>query len=150
VPVIVWVIGGSVLAVLIVCGLLAFMITHAVTNVARTGNSAIATLEASLQDWQSSSLFYNMLELGDYEGARDFLSADLKREYPADRLQQEWESLVDGAGGITLDASRPTSNDKVWVQTLKGNGNNKTYTIRLTVGDDFAIAGADPALIPEP
>lgn len=154
VPTIVWVLGGSLLVVLLICGAIAFFTAQAINRATEGMGDIIGTIEAGvggIPSWE----FYNALNSGDYEQARTKLSADLKREYPVSRLQEEWETLVDAAGGITVgpyNLSGPASNG-TWVQELNGDGNDKLYTINVkvnTVGSDYLITGATPSLIPEP
>jgi hypothetical protein len=154
VPVIVWVLGGSLLLVLGICAVIAFLTAQAINRVTDGAGDFIGTIEAGvggIPSWE----FYNTLNSGDYDQARTFLSADLKREYPASRLQQEWEALTDAAGGITVgpyNLTGPASNG-TWVQELNGDGNNKLYKINVkvnTIGSDYLITGATPSLIPEP
>jgi hypothetical protein len=154
VPVIAWVIGGLVVGVLLICGITAFLAAQALNNVGRTVGDAFSTVEANIGGIPSW-LFYNDLNSGDYDSARKYLSADLKREYPASRLQEEWERLTDGAGGISVGnyTQVGTSNNDLWLQELEGQENGQLYEIEVTVktiGSDYLITGANPSLIPEP
>ena len=154
VPIIVWILGGVLVLILGICGIAALLTAQAINRVSESAGDIIGTAEASfggIPSW----LFYTSLKSEDYEQARDYLSADLKREYTVERLQQEWERLTKGAGGISVGTYNlvGSASNGTWVQELQGNGNNKTYEIRLTVttqGNDYVITGATPSLIPKP
>jgi hypothetical protein len=147
------VLGGLVVFTLLICGIASFLAAQAFNTASRTVTDAFGTVEASVGGIPSW-LFYNDLSSGDYDSARDYLSADLKREYSAARLQEEWERLVDGAGGITVgDYELVGSSNNLWLQELEGEENGKFYEIQVrvgTVGNEYLITGATPALIPEP
>jgi hypothetical protein len=153
VPVIVWVLGGLVVFVLLICGIASFIAAQAVNTASRSMGDVFGTVEASVGGIPSW-LFYSDLSTGDYDSARDYLSDDLKREYSAARLQEEWERLVDGAGGITVgDYVMIGNNSDQWLQELEGQENGQLYEIQVTVrtiGSDYLITDAKPSLIPEP
>ncbi len=152
-PVIAWVLGGLVVAVLLICGIASFIAAQALNTGSRALTDAFGTVEASVGGIPSW-LFYNDLNAGDYDSARDYLSDDLKREYSAARLQEEWERLVDGAGGITVgDYVTIGNNNNLWLQELEGQENGQLYEIQVTVrtiGSEYLITDAKPSLIPEP
>jgi hypothetical protein len=149
----VWVLGGLVVFVLLICGIGSFIIAQTVNTASRSLTDAFGTVEASVGGIPSW-LFYNDLNAGDYDSARDYLSDDLKREYSAARLQEEWERLVEGAGGITVgDYVTIGNNNNLWLQELEGQENSQLYEIQVTVrtiGSDYLITDAEPSLIPEP
>ncbi len=149
-----WILGGVLVLILGICGVTAFLAAQAVNNVTRSAGDFIGTVEAGVGGIPSW-LFYNSLNSGDYDQARTYLSANLKREYTADRLQQEWEKLTDAAGGITVGDYTLVgpANNGVWLQELQGNEKNQLYEIQVTVatqGSDYLITDAKPSLIPEP
>lgn len=136
-----------------ICGIAAFIAAQAVNNVSRSAGDFFGTVEASVGGIPSW-LFYNDLNSGDYESARDYLSDELRRQYPADRLQEEWETLVEATGGITVGDYEmiDTGSNEFWVQELEG-ANNHFYSIQVTVrtiGNDYLITDAKPSLIPRP
>lgn len=151
---VVWILGGLLALILLVCGVTAFIIANAVNSVTKQVGDAFATVEIGVSGL-SGTLFYNSLEFGDYNGARNFLSDDLKQQYSTDRLEQEWTRLLDEAGGITVGDGdfAEQGNNTIYTQELRGDTNNKTYQVRLTIGQDggdTVILSADPGLIPEP
>jgi hypothetical protein len=150
----VWVLGGSLVAILLICGTLAFIVSAALNTASRSITTAFSTVEANVGGIPSW-LFYNDLNSGNYEDARQYLSADLKSQYTAAKLKADWERLTKATGGITvgdytLDSATNTS---LWRQELEGQDNNKLYEIQITVktvGSDYVITDAKPALIPSP
>jgi hypothetical protein len=149
----VWVLGGLVVFVLLICGIASFLAAQAVNTATRSMGDVFGTVEASVGGIPSW-LFYSDLSTGDYDSARDYLSDDLKREYSAARLQEEWERLVDGAGGITVgDYVMIGNNSDQWLQELEGQETGQLYEIQVTVktiGNEYLITDAKPSLIPEP
>lgn len=145
--------GGLVAAVLLICGIASFIAAQAVNTASRSLTDVFGTVEASVGG-VPSWLFYNDLSAGDYDSARDYLSDDLKREYSAARLQEEWERLVDEAGGISVgDYVMIGNNSDQWLQELEGQENSQLYEIQVTVrtiGNEYLITDAKPSLIPEP
>ena len=152
VPVIVWILGGVLLFLIVAClavfWLVNNIIRQAELGVTDFGNTASASINASLFDLSMST--------GSYESAHEYLGGNLATRYSVQDLQDRWEAL-EGSGGafsVKSDMGEPkASGNQVLIdwKVTPENGSTKTVTLTMEERDnDWKIVDAKPDLIPSP
>jgi hypothetical protein len=156
VPVWLWVVGGLVLLVIVVCGAISFIIANTVKTAVQSIPTAIS--EFGTLSPASAFLFYTYLDIGSYDAARDLLTNDMKARYSVDTLRNQWTAFTDKAGSITptitdfsnADDSGNSATIPIAVKGSKGQTYNVTLHMQRGSDGRWLISGADPALIPSP
>jgi hypothetical protein len=151
VPVIVWIIGGILLATILGCVLVFWMIGNAFNRVASTIESDLGGFGPNV----AAIGFTTSMTFGQYQDALDYLSGDLAGRYDADTLQQRWEALSsDGTSlGVEnqLGSVRSLGNNRSsidWTITTP-NGNDETIELIIEEqGNEWKIVEARPDLLP--
>ncbi len=161
VPVWLWVVGGLVLAVLLGCGLITFLIAQSVQSFGKSVERSFSSISVSLGNPAvlNTTLFYSELSSGQFESARQYLSQDMKDKYGADELRSMWQKLEDAQGKIVpgfpeaAGSSSKAATTATVNQTLTSS-KGQNYPVTLTLEDngngEWLITGASPSLIPEP
>jgi hypothetical protein len=154
VPVIVWIIGGVLLATILGCVLVFWMVSNAVGTAVNTTFSRIGNELGGFGPYATSIGFTTSMTFGNYDDAHNYLSGDLANRYSADTLEQRWEALSTGEGSLgvenslgdveTLDANRSSVD---WTVTTP-NGDETIQLIMEPQGDEWKIVEARPDLLP--